>query len=507
MSTVATTFGAFLVGLVARVVGITATQVVGAGARLTFSFAGKASRLNPRHHGPKDVDHWTRELRMRVSAALDVLEIPGEFSIAFDEVPPNGSRLDLAVVAACMGAVGMLGPDTLGRSLFLGELDMKGRLRPACGVLPILRTANLDKAWFQPGNELADWRFVVPKSNAAEASRAGAPFVFAIESVADLANDTGFPFGLTALPEPPPWKPAPTDVAFLNGPRLGPRVLRAMEIAAAGGHGVAFIGSPRDCFDAAQVLWSLLPPLVESEAVEITEIHSACGVNGPRETHDGLVSGRPFRSPNYTCAAPNASAGRGIETIVGGGEDMRPGELSLARHGMLFLNDSPDFRIEVMRRINKALGSGESEVVRGDVRVKFPTRPEIFAIGIPACFCTASCCIGYRVDHAVSCTLEKIDAYYTRAFARIGRRVDIVIRLDSQANVEPTSVAHAKQLHAEIVARVVAAEAFDARHRSLDLSADACERVARTIANLVGRASICADDRNEAFELTKGIAP
>lgn len=498
----AAAFGAFLVGLTARIVGIDAIQAAVSG--LTIEIAGDAeSRSNTNRSRPSD--DRIRELGARVSAALAILKISPDFLITIDAMPPPGARLDLAIVAACMGAVGMIERTTLQRSLFLGELDLRGNLRPVRGVLPILRTARIDRASFKPGNQRADWTFVVPGANADEASRAGAPFVFAVKGVLDLTSAAGFSSGLAALPATPPWKPASTVNVFY-GELMGPRVLRILEIVAAGGHGIVFIGSPADCHLAAKTLWSILPPPVENEAVEITEIHSACGLNDFYGIPGGLIAGRPFRAPHHESGMPNPISGRGREALVGGGEYLRPGELSLAHGGMLFLNELPEFRRESVDAIDGALFEGKTTIVRGGATMEFPTRPEIFAVGIPTCFCVASICIGKKTPHDVSCTPERVNAYRARHLDRLTRHLDLFVHLDPIDRTIRTDPARANRMHEETVGRVVAAREFGKKWQMPNPSFEACERVARTLAASRSDAfDSNASDRDAARKLIEWI--
>jgi magnesium chelatase family protein len=493
----ATAFGAFLVGLTARVVAITAS-VLPAGSGLVLE-----KLAVPKTRGHEPLVNWSRELRLRVSSTLRSLGIEPDFSIGFDMLPPTSARLDLAALAACLGALGRIGADALGSTIFAGELALDGRARPVRGVLPMLRAAGRDrkppKPWRDdvqwPAGDV-EWRFVVPKSTAEEASRAGPLYVFAVESAHELANDAGFPFGMQAMPPPRPWTPAaPSSELSTNAARLGPRVLRALEIAAAGGHGVLLVGPERQRMFAAKLLHGLLPSMTESEAVETTELHSIAGMLDARTARDGLVAGRPFRAPHHTCSP---------EGLVGGGEPMRPGEASLAHNGILFLDAASDFGSSALERLGAILRHGDVKIVRGAERATFPAGPANLVLGLTPCLCEPNGELGRLAPdhHERVCTPERITRDRERALKHLGSLVDMTIVLDSDDPQTEKANTNDVGMFAKARTRVEATDAF-AWKRPIDEAAGLprAERIARTIADLAGREHINGADREEAEAL------
>ncbi len=493
----AVAFGAFLVGLSARVVAVSASVLPsGSGLVLDAFPAPKRGANNPR-------ESWARELRTRVSSALRSLGVEPDFSIRFDVLPPRSACLDLAVLVACLGVLGKVGADALGSTLFLGELALDGSVRPIRGVLPMLRTAIESRTPSRPFIAEDDgWRFVVPKANAEEARRAGANYVFAVESARDIANDTGFPFGMQAMLPPRPWTPAPPPAdAPTMAAMLGPRVLRQLEIAAAGPHGVLLVGPERARMLAAKVLHALLPQMIESEAVETTEIHSAAAMLDHRTMHNGLVAGRPFRTPHRTCTP---------EGLVGGGEPMRPGEASLAHNGGLFIDEAAEFKPGALEALARALREGEVSIVRGNERATYSARPEVLVLGLAPCLCEPNAKYGRLKDdhHERVCTPDRIDRDRERVLRYLCQEIEMKIVLeepDSEALAVDSDFA---SMFEETRARVIATDAL-AWKRSVGhvVGLTRQERIARTIADLDEREHVIFRDREEAAKLSLDAGP
>jgi magnesium chelatase family protein len=422
----ATAFGAFLVGLTARVVAVSASALP-EGSNLVLE--GMPEARVGKYASTDLRAAWARELRTRVRATLNALGLPSDFSIRFDPLPARSGCMDLAVLAACLGALGRLGPDVLGSTLFLGELSLDGSVRPIRGVLPMLRRVHEDRlppGMWLPG--LRVWRAVVPRHNIAEAMRSNLAFVFAVEHAADFLNDTGWPSGLLAEPSAPPWKPDAREDEVV-GRGLSARTLRALEIAAAGGHGVLLVGHGESRARAARALHAFLPPMTEGEAIAATEICSVAGLFRPSaaEHFGGLIASRPFRAPHHTCS----EAG-----LVGGGEPARPGEVSLAHGGMLFLDEIPEWKLVPLDRLAGALREGEARIWRKDERATFPARPAALVLGVAPCKCEsnlkgrAMSIEQFEASHAKWCSPEDIAAYHARATRQLAPFVDMRIDVE-----------------------------------------------------------------------------
>lgn len=491
MST-STAFGAFLVGLTARVVAIEATVVEGS----TTEFVFPPAEGRPNDHDRKAFHNWTTAMAAALGVALRTIGIESNFRLRFDRRPLAGARLDLAALAACMGAVDRLGRDALGSTIFLGEIRLSGALRAVRGVLPIVRSANADRRppvpW-NPGD--GGWRFAVPADNVAEALRGGAEHAFAVVDVRDLANDSGFPWGLRAALPLPAYRSASTSDRFLST-AIGPKALRALEIAAAGGHGAALVGHPKSCHVAAMTLWSILPPMTLDEAIEASEIHSAFD-----DVRDGLLERRPVQIP------AQSSVTRGEYPLLTADRTLlRPPPISMAHRGLFLLNEASELSRGFMAAVERTLRAGRVEVVVRDdgATVSFPVVPRAFAIGLPRCFCDSASI----VSHERSCTPDAIRAYHERALAQFRPRIDMLFRL-TEPDIwrgAPIDVEAFERSSARVVAAAELLARTQTDDPSSDLSDDPAARIARTIAALDGRTETNADDLDEALSLTPGLA-
>ena len=235
---------------------------------------------------------------------------------------------------------------------FVGELSLSGELRPAAGILPMALAAG--RAGIRS--------LFVPEANAAEATLAGGPAVYPVRDVAQLARHLT---GEEPIPPARPWVPGPgpepaPDFSEVKGQENGKR---ALEIAAAGGHNLLMCGPPGSGKSMlARRLPSILPDMSRSEALEATEIHSVMGLTDPDHP---LISRRPFRSPHHTISPMG---------LAGGGTNPRPGEISLAHHGVLFLDELPEFSKEVLEVLRQPLEDGQVQISRAAGSVTYPSR-------------------------------------------------------------------------------------------------------------------------------------
>lgn len=440
----ATAHGAFLVGLTARVVAVSAS-VLPEGSNLVLD-----GLTDNRKGAPDDRGAWARELRMRVRSTLRALGIEPDFLVRFDPLPPSSARLDLAVLAACLGALGRLGPDVLGSTLFLGELSLDGlRVRPIRGVLPMLRTANENQSpprrWPDGGE---GWRAVVPKHNEHEARRAGPEFLFAVDRPEELTAPDTSTVCAANWSRARPWRAAePVDEVV--GVGLSARTLRALELAAAGGHGVLLIGEEKERLAAARALHAFLATMTEIEAVATSEIHSVAGLVDLSRI-GGLLRERPFRAPHHALSSANELSRRGCgDALVGGGDPVRPGEVSLAHEGLLFLDPAPEFHPTALERIAHALASGEVRIVRDDVRATYPARPALLVLGAAPCKCETNRKFSGRFDettaHAKWCASEDVVAYHGRATKYLAPFVDMRIEIERDETSSGVRVADVRR--------------------------------------------------------------
>ena len=261
-----------------------------------------------------------------------------------------GTAYDLPILVAILGASGQLSFDPA-RCAFLGELSLAGAIRPVAGMLPMAlaaKRAGIDTLY-------------VPADNAAEATLAGGLTVYPVETVAQLAAH---------LRKETPIQPAPLwegkelaeevpDFADVKGQE---NVKRALEIAAAGGHNIAMIGPPGSGKSMlARRLPSILPGLCRREALETTEIYSIQGMTSKARP---MITRRPFRSPHHTISAMG---------MAGGGTPLpRPGEISLAHHGVLFLDELPEFHKDVLEVLRQPMEEGKVHISRSSGSETFP---------------------------------------------------------------------------------------------------------------------------------------
>ena len=313
-----------------------------------------------------------------------------------------GSSYDLATAVGLLAADGTLNAAPLAGVLLVGELALDGTVRPVAGVLPMMLAA---RARGLPAA-------VVPADNAAEASLVSGLHVYPVRSLpeaVDLAGSVDRP----SPPSPPPVEPSARAVADLADVRGQALARRALEIAAAGGHNLLLCGPPGSGKTMlARRLPGILPPLTPDEALQTTAIHSAGGAR-----LDALLTERPFRSPHHT--ASDAA-------LVGGGSVPRPGEVSLAHNGVLFLDELPEFKRHVLEALRQPIEDREVTVARVRGRVRLPARFQLVAAMNP-CPCGG---LG-DVRRACGCPPRRIRSYQARVSGPLLDRIDLHVEVPS----------------------------------------------------------------------------
>lgn len=354
-----------------------------------------------------------REARVRVASALAKLgilldEYALTVSLAPADLRKSGAALDVPLAAAILAAIDKLDPRSLGPTLLLGELSLDGSLQPIRGVLPQLDGAR------QRGFAQA----IVPFGNAAEAGLVGGIRVRLARTLEEVVEGLA---GKVELPEAPRTQFVPTlqvGVGDLRDVRGQATARRALEIAAAGNHNLLMIGPPGGGKTLlARLLPTILPPLTFAEAIETTAIHSVAGLLPPEK---GIVSARPFRAPHHSVS----EAG-----LVGGGDVPRPGELSLAHNGVLFLDELPEFRRSALEALRQPIEDGKVCIARARARAWFPARP-LLVVALNPCPC------GYRGHPQRNCRCGRHE--WQRYQARLSG--PLLDRLDVHVQVPPVEV-------------------------------------------------------------------
>jgi magnesium chelatase family protein len=352
-------------------------------------------------------DRACQEAKHRVRSGIvsASLEWPVNRRITVNLAPAalrkEGSGFDLPISLAVLGATRQLPPERLAEHAAVGELALDGRIRPVSGTLAVAEGAR----------RAGLTRVVCAAESAPEAALAGiepVPVHHLAEVVSYLRGEIDAP-SYDPLEEESPETTAP-DLADVRGQE---RARRALEIAATGSHNLLLIGPPGTGKTMlARRLPAILPPLTRSEALEVTRIHS---VAGTLPSGRALVSIPPFRSPHHGSSAP---------AIVGGGSGPRPGEVSLAHHGVLLLDELPEFQRSVLESLRQPLEDGVVAIARVGGHALFPARFQLIGT-MNMCPC------GARGDPAVECgcTPQRLSAYREKLSRALLDRFDLAVAM------------------------------------------------------------------------------
>lgn len=322
-------------------------------------------------------------------------------NLAPADLPKEGGRFDLPIALGILGASGQVASSDLGRYEFIGELALSGELRAVSGVIPLAIAARA------AGREL-----VLPRENADEAALVSGLTLRPAGHLMDVCEQLN---GTATVPLNPPVRTLPSepdypDLAEVRGQE---HAKRALEIAAAGGHSLLMIGPPGSGKSMlAHRLPGLLPPLTEAEALETAAIRSVAE-HGVLDPHCFGI--RPYRTPHHTAS--------GV-ALVGGGGDPRPGEISRAHNGILFLDELPEFDRKVLEVLREPLESGYIDIARAARQVRFPARFQLVAAMNP-------CPCGYLGDPGgrCRCSAEQVARYRGRLSGPLVDRIDMHIEV------------------------------------------------------------------------------
>ena len=399
-------------------------------------------------------DKAVSEAKERVRAALSAMSIalPTKkitVNLSPADLPKEGSHFDLPIALALLAAIDIIPKDEVEGTVALGELSLDGRLIAVIGALPAaMAAAESDRA------------LLCPRACGAEAAWVGATEVLAAASLDEVVRHyTG------QCPLPPAEagevlaSSGGRDLAEVKGQE---RAKRALEIAAAGRHHMLMVGTPGSGKSMlAARLPGILPPLSAVEALETSMIHSLAGLL----TEGGISRDRPFREPHHTAS---------MAAIIGGGKGAKPGEVSLAHNGVLFLDEFPEFPRQVLETLRQPIETGEVMVARANAHIRYPCRFLLLAAANP-------CRCGYLSDPARACAKAPLcgDDYLGRISGPLMDRFDLRVDVPPVAYTDLDLPATGDS-SATIAARVAAA-------RSLQSARYADDEGLRVNADLEGR--------------------
>lgn len=379
-----------------------------------------------------------RESKERVRSALlnAGFEFPAKritINLAPADLPKEGGRFDLPIALGILAASGQIPDQSLKHCEFVGELSLDGALRPLKGILPAVLAARSE------GRQL-----LIPQANASEAALASRDDVLAAAHILTVSEHLSgrarlVPVSGVSEESCPDDRRPMADLSDVRGQKV-PR--RALEVAAAGGHNLLFFGPPGTGKSMlASRLPGILPLLTDDAAMEVASVHSVAGL----PVREGRWREPPFRAPHHTASAV---------ALVGGGSSPRPGEISLAHRGVLFLDELPEFERRVLEVLREPMETGEIAISRAARQVRFPARFQVVAAMNP-------CPCGYSGHPSIDCqcTAAQVMRYRSKISGPLLDRFDLHVEVPVQGGEVLMRSGVAEESSASVRTRVEEARA------------------------------------------------
>lgn len=425
-------------------------------------------------------DKAVSEARERVRAAFSNMSValPSKritLNLSPADLPKEGSHFDFPIALALLAAIEIIPPDLAAETVALGELSLDGQLMPVVGALPAALNAATENR-----------TLLCPKTSSAEAAWVTAAEVIGASSLMDVVRH--FTGQMPLAPAKAGEVTLSASSKNIRDVKGQERAKRALEIAAAGRHHMLMVGPPGSGKSMlAARLPSLLPPLTAGEALETSMIHSLCGLLD----EGGINRARPFREPHHTASTA---------AIVGGGRRAHPGEISLAHHGVLFLDELPEFNRTVLETLRQPLETGEVMVARANAHVKYPCKFMFLAAANP-------CKCGHLADPARACGRAPNcgQDYLGRVSGPLMDRFDLRVDVPPVAFTD-LDLPSPQEGSADVASRVAMAREIQAarytNRDTVDLNADAEGEVLEDVARPCEEGRALLQQAAEHFGLT-----